>query len=105
MYGIAPYATTAYAQPLFQSYANTVSVTGVSATGVVGNVVIVVNNTCAVTGVVGYGEIGNVVVVISWGLVPTDQLPAWGDIPNTQSPGWGNINNTQGVIWTPVSTQ
>ena len=67
---------------------NYAPVTGVSATGGIGNVVVSGNVDILATGLVAISAVGTVNV---WGEVDTNQTPDWQGITNTQSPNWQEI--------------
>lgn len=76
-----------------------VSVSGVSATGFVGNVTVALDCIFPVTGVSCTGYVGRVLV---WNLVNTAQTPNWADMIVTQSPAWAPVSTGVPGTWTDV---
>jgi hypothetical protein len=76
-----------------------VPVTGIYATGAVGDVITVLETAVAITGVFATGYVTPVNV---WGLVNDAQFANWQDIADTQTPAWAAINDTQTSVWADV---
>jgi hypothetical protein len=77
-----------------------VSATGVQVIGVIGNVVVTSGNVFVYPiGVVAYGLIGPVNV---WGLVIDGQVPNWTIIADGLPSAWSAVSNPQTPSWQPV---
>ncbi len=76
-----------------------VSATGVQVIGVIGDVVVTGTAFVYPIGVVAYGLIGPVNV---WGLVIDGQVPNWTIIADGQTPTWAAVSNPQTPSWQPV---
>jgi len=52
-----------------------------------------------VTGLNATGLVGNVLI---WGIISNNQNPSWADLNNTQSTNWTSVNDSQTTTWIPV---
>ena len=98
----------------------TVALTGVAASGLVGNVVF--TKTAALTGVAATASVGSVSMgerlvavtgcqamgrvgdmgVFYWSLIDDNENANWQNISNSQPPGWQNIDSSQTADWQDV---
>jgi hypothetical protein len=87
------------------------ALTGVSATGDVGNVTIAITTDVAVSGVEGTAEVGDVSVdtssvaftvtgVQAQGFVGSPFL--WGEVSDNQGASWQNVTDSNSPLWVPV---
>jgi hypothetical protein len=57
----------------------------------------------ALTGVSATGSVGNVIAVY-WKTIDDTQTPSWQNISNPQTPGWGDVSDAQTPAWAEVVT-
>jgi hypothetical protein len=76
-------------------------VTGLQATASVGSVTTAANADVFVTGVSAQGQIGSVLV---WNVVDDNQTPNWQNVDDSQSGNWVVVNDGNTVTWTQVPT-
>jgi len=78
----------------------TVSVTGLSCSGIVGSVSTTADANVSLTGVSASGEVGSVLV---WGTIVPNQNPSYTPIAPTQTPSWGEETPAQTPNWTNIA--
>jgi hypothetical protein len=59
--------------------------------------------TAQLTGVNATGQVGNMFAVY-WSLIDDNQNPSWQNIGDAQTPGWSTIDDNQTPNWTVIST-
>jgi hypothetical protein len=74
----------------------------VSAAGAVGTVSVAAR-TLALTGVSATGAVGNVIAVY-WKPIDDTQVASWQNISNPQTPSWTNVSDVQNPAWEEVVT-
>jgi hypothetical protein len=57
----------------------------------------------ALTGVNATGSVGDVIAVY-WKPIDDTQTPSWQNISNPQTPGWGDVSDIQTPAWEEVVT-
>jgi hypothetical protein len=57
----------------------------------------------ALTGVAATGQVGNVIAVY-WKLIDDSQTANWQNIGNSQTPAWGTVETAQTPNWEEVVT-
>jgi hypothetical protein len=99
MFGFSSFAETPFASLAVRSTDVVVTVTGVSATALVGNVTVSIPVTVPVTGVYATTYLG---IVNVWGIIIPIQNPNWVPVDDTQSGGWTPVSTLQTSNWVLV---
>jgi len=72
----------------------------VSAAASVGSLTVVAKATVSITGVSATGEVGNPFV---WSLIDESQTPNYSDVTDTQTPNYTTIDDSQTPNWEDVA--
>jgi len=98
--GVITYATPTLTPSTIDLYYSTnVQVSGVAATGAVGDVTSYTDCIIEVTGVVSGGYVSAGAV---WGVIPDAQTPGWAPVNDDQTGGWTPVDDSQTTTWTQV---